>query len=74
MNLDGIEVDALIDTGSMVTTITESLYNDHLIAMSPLIRDKVVNLKAANGMEIPYIGFICLDVNIGKNCSKTKLF
>ena len=57
----------------MVTTITESLYNDHLIAMSPLIRDKVVNLKAANGMEIPYIGFICLDVYIGKKLFKDKV-
>ena len=37
MNLDGIELDALIDTGSMVTTITESFYNDNLIAVSPLV-------------------------------------
>lgn len=57
----------------MVTTITESFYNDNLIAMSPLVEKKVVKLKAANGMEIPYLGFICLDVSIGKKMYKDKV-
>uniref|UniRef100_A0A3B1IG97 Gypsy retrotransposon integrase-like protein 1 n=1 Tax=Astyanax mexicanus TaxID=7994 RepID=A0A3B1IG97_ASTMX len=56
-----IEVPCLIDTGSMVTTITESFFFKHFSHMQR--KDcKWLGLKAANGLDIPYTGYIELSV------------
>lgn len=54
----------LIDTGSMVSTITESCFLQHF---EPLGREKLqscqwLQLRAANGLPIPYIGYMEVDI------------
>ena len=49
----------LIYTGSMVSTITEKYFQEHLKNDFELFSNKkYLKLKAANGLEIPYIGYI----------------
>ncbi|KAK0150653.1 hypothetical protein N1851_008246 [Merluccius polli] len=59
--MGGVMVPCLIDTGSMVTTVTESFFNRHFSHL----QKKGCNwlgLKAANGLDIPYTGYIELDI------------
>lgn len=59
--MGGVAVPCLVDTGSMVTTITESFFQKHFLHL----RKRECNwlgLKAANGLDIPYTGYIEMDV------------
>ena len=68
--MGGIDVSCLLDTGSMVTTITESCFREHFAHLSKReLRDcKWLGLKAANGLDIPYLGYIELDVQVLGTC------
>lgn len=66
VDLGGVIISCLLDTGSMVTTITESSFRNNF---SHLSDEKLkdcgwLGLKAANGLQIPYSGYIELDVTI----------
>ena len=65
--IDGVPVRSLIDTGSMVTLVTESFFNDKLNATlgDPQHETKVLRLQGANGLDIPYLGFVIATVEIG---------
>lgn len=64
VKIGGVPVPCLIDTGSMVSTITERCFQqqfeqrgqDHLQSC------RWLQPRAANGLEIPYIGYMELDV------------
>lgn len=62
----GVQVPCLVDTGSMVSTITESCF---LQNFEPWGQDRLrscqwLQLRAANGLDIPYIGYMELDVEL----------
>ncbi|XDV46755.1 hypothetical protein PO909_016595 [Leuciscus waleckii] len=64
--LGGISVPCLIDTGSMVSTLTESCF---LKYFEPWGQERLrtcqwLQLKAANGLSISYIGYMELDVEL----------
>ena len=67
--MGGVEVPCLLDTGSMVTTLSESFFRQHF---EPWGKEKLhscgwLQLRAANGLEIPYVGYLELDfVVLGK--------
>ena len=66
VEMGGVMVKCLLDTGSMVTTISESLFNE---VFKPWGDDKLKScrwlaLKAANGLAIPYVGYLELDVQV----------
>ena len=65
--IDGVPVRSLINTGSMVTLVTESFFNDKLNATlgDPQHETKVLRLQGANGLDIPYLGFVIATVEIG---------
>ncbi|XP_063404607.1 uncharacterized protein LOC134688069 [Mytilus trossulus] len=60
----GFKVNCLVDTGSTVTTVTESFYNRFLRRCTDLQTDITFNLKGANGSCIPYIGYVEVDIDI----------
>ena len=70
VSMGGVSVQSLIDTGSMVTTITESYFNAHFAPLrdGDLKNCEWLGLKAANGLEIPYLGYVELDVMILGTC------
>lgn len=64
--MGGVWVPCLVDTGSMVSTITESFFLQHF---EPWGLDKLqscnwLRLSAANGLAIPYVGYLELDVQL----------
>lgn len=66
VSMGGIAVSCLIDTGSMVSTITESLFQQHF---EPWGQERLkschwLQLRAANGLAIPYVGYLELDVEL----------
>lgn len=59
-------VPSLLDTGSMVTTNTETFFRKYFQAQ---VQDQLqscswLQLKAVNGLDIPYRGYVELDVEV----------
>ena len=63
VSMGGVEVRCLIDTGSQVSTITESCFRRY-IAREDVDLESCgwLKLTAANGLSIPYVGYVELDV------------
>lgn len=64
MKLRSVTVSCLLDTGSMVSTISESFFKEHLSEKGEDILPAFEWLKitAANGLDLPYMGYVELDV------------
>uniref|UniRef100_A0A8P4KCX1 Gypsy retrotransposon integrase-like protein 1 n=1 Tax=Dicentrarchus labrax TaxID=13489 RepID=A0A8P4KCX1_DICLA len=60
--MGGVEVNCLLDTGSMVSTMKESFFHQHF-RNSPHAC-QWLQLTAANGLSIPYVGYVELDVSV----------
>ena len=54
----GVPTRALLDTGSTVTTISESFYRQHLYHLPIQPLDTILSLSCANGESLPYLGYI----------------
>lgn len=72
VGMGGVKIPCLIDTGSMVSTITESCFlaNFAQCGQERLRFCQWLQLRAANGLEIPYIGYLELDIEL---CGKVVL-
>lgn len=71
--MGGVIVPCLLDTGSVVTTIRESFFEKHFESQGVrlLKRCHWLCLKAANGLKIPYKGYMKLDVVVlGKTLTR----
>lgn len=67
----GVLISCLLDTGSMVSMITESFFE---LCFPPHIKEQLqpcswLCLRAANGLEIPYRGYLELDVEVLRKSS-----
>ena len=64
MNIEGVPVSCLLDSGSEVSTITEEFFNTHFKpkGLELLSTSGWLKLTAANGLEIPYLGYFELDI------------
>ncbi|XP_076848812.1 uncharacterized protein LOC143496528 [Brachyhypopomus gauderio] len=62
IRLGGVVVNCLLDTGSMVSTIVESFFRQHI--QGDLHSCQWLQLRAANGLEIPYVGYVELTVDV----------
>ncbi|KAK7483472.1 hypothetical protein BaRGS_00025271, partial [Batillaria attramentaria] len=58
----GVSTCALIDTGSQVTTVTENFYCQYLKDSSSIQPAQFLTLRAANGLEVPYVGIVVVDL------------
>lgn len=58
----GIVLNCLLDTGSMVSTMVESFFLQHFHGQ--LQHCHWLQLRAANGLEIPYTGYVELTVEV----------
>ena len=71
--MEGKQVVAVIDTGSEVSTVTEAWFNEHLKGL-PLQQTHWLSLKAANGLDIPYVGLLEGRVRVfGQECHASIL-
>ena len=64
VRLGGVDVPCLLDSGSEVSTITEEFFNEHFRPQGKTLlpTGDWLKLTAANGLEIPYVGYLELDV------------
>ena len=64
--VNNVECRGLLDTGSMVTTIGEMFYREHLnnSALQPL--GNLLRVEGASGQAIPYLGYIEMDIKFPK--------
>lgn len=68
VEMEGIAVPCLLDTGSQVTLLTESFFSRHFGDQGIHLRDasSFLTIRAANGLSIPHLGYAQLDIKIGR--------
>ena len=65
VNIEGVNVPCLLDTGANVTTITERFFHaSGLAGKCNLKTIRWLEVKAANGKDIPYLGYFEADVKV----------
>ena len=69
VSVRGHPVTMILDTGSEVTILPETIYRQ-LSNEKPDLQDISQWLKVygANGLEIPYVGYTELDISLPKGC------
>lgn len=67
VDVQGQQVPCLLDTGSQVTMFSQSLFQQHFGVEGIQDPSSIpwLTLKAANGLQIPYVGYAVLDFTIG---------
>ena len=61
----GGEVESLIDIGSMVTLVSEAFYKEKRESVCGRAVGRMLTLRGANGLEIPYLGYLEVDMQLG---------
>lgn len=65
--IGGVTVSCLLDTGSMVSAVTETFLEQYQPWGSEHLQScHWLQLRAANGLAMPYIGYLELDVLCGE--------
>jgi transposase InsO family protein len=65
VTLGGVTMNSLLDSGSEISTITESFYYEHLSEVSKIEDStKWLSITAANNLPVPYIGCITTNIQI----------
>ena len=64
--LGGVDVLCVVDSGSMVSFVTEDFYKKKLQPTCGHVkrRKQMLTLRAANGLEIPYVGYLELEIEV----------
>ena len=67
IKLTGIQVEAMMDTGSNVTTISEDLFVEQFrerLCLCP--NDMFFKLRGVSGEELPMLGYVIADLEVGE--------
>lgn len=71
--IGGIPIRCLVDTGSQVSTISESFFDRFMRSQGVTLQEiRYLNLRAANGIEIPYVGCLETDVTVNGHVFKDQ--
>lgn len=64
--LGGVDMLCVVDSGSMVSFVTEDFYGKKLQPTCGTIkrRKQMLTLRAANRLEIPYVGYLELEIEV----------
>ncbi|GFN89078.1 Pol polyprotein [Plakobranchus ocellatus] len=74
-DLLGVRLKAVVDTGSQVSNVTESYYLQHVEPRGrKMKRDLRPRLTAANGVELPYTGYLVATITIAKQVILERVF
>lgn len=57
LTVDGVPCTCLLDSGSQVTTVSESFYRLHLPSRSIQPLQKILDIEGAAGQAVPYLGY-----------------
>ena len=72
VEINGTAVKCLLDTGAQVSTVAEAFYKKYLSTIALSDTTKILKLSAANKLQIPYLGYIDVDLKI-KDCVFTHV-
>lgn len=64
--VEGNRVNCLLDTGSQVTTIPLSFYQDYLSNHPMKSLESLLEVEGANGQSVPYLGYVELTLTFPK--------
>ena len=68
VNVNGHNCQGLLDSGSQVTILSRSFYNDHLSANVPLHQlGSTLIVKGAGDQNVPYDGYVYIDMSFEKS-------
>lgn len=72
ITLNNIEIDALLDTGSCVSLVSKSCYEQKFsnIPIQPL--QDIINIECADGGNLPYEGYIELELEVEQGLPAAK--
>ena len=62
IEIEGVQVPRLLDTGSEITTITEDFYNQYFKHSTLLGSPNFVKIYAANGTILPCLGYFQTEI------------
>lgn len=67
--IEGVECHGLVDTGAMVTTVSQKFYEENLrdIPLQPL--NGLLKIECASGEHLPYLGYIEVELAIDNDVS-----
>lgn len=66
VHIKGEEVSCLLDTGSQVTTVPRSFYEQHFPEQDIKPLHDLLEVEGANGQSVPYLGYIEMTVTFPK--------
>jgi transposase InsO family protein len=64
VKMDGVEIKCLLDTGAQVSLITESFFRENFANKGLVDVESYIRIHAANGQDIPFVGFIQVDLEV----------
>lgn len=70
--VDGKQCKALLDTGSQVTSISESFFKQHLSGRVIQSVDKLLKVVGVTGREVPFLGYISVNLKFPSGESGVK--
>ncbi len=73
INIAGTDCNCLLDTGSQVTTIPVSFYNQNLVEQQIKPLDDLLEVEGAAGQSVPYLGYVELTVGFPKDFLGTDI-
>ncbi len=64
LKIKGVSAACLLDTGSQISTVSEHFFKEHLFGEDKdmLLTAGWLKITAANGLDIPYLGYLELEV------------
>lgn len=71
--INGQSCSCLLDTGSQVTTVPQSFYESNLSHLKIHPLNELLEVEAANGQTVPYLGFIEVDITFPKSCFGSEI-
>lgn len=67
VDIAGVTCDCLLDTGSQVTTVTQSFYNQNLADQQIRSLNNLLEVESANGQNVPYLGYVEVTITFPKD-------
>lgn len=58
VSLEGVLCESIMDTGSQVTTVSESFHKNHLSHLPVHPVNALLEIEGAGGQQVPYLGYI----------------
>ena len=71
--INDIQTLALLDTGSCVSVISESFHKNQLVNIEIQPLNTLLKIECADGKELPYIGYIEIDLKIDEGLPRSTL-